>query len=263
MYYNCDNNGDKTCDYNCVGGLSSNANLKSLTVDSYVLKPLFDENITAYTVSVPAETLTVNLAAVPVNSKAKVSGPGVITIPESEQGVTVPVQVIAEDGVTTKTYLVTIVKEIKPPVVGNGSSNVEFTTSENGSLTVSYINGISAENVFPGWTGTQKFTIKNTTNKTIVYSINLIDVVNTFETDNFKYTLKADGVVVKDPSGNPIELVPALKKDGVVAQNLVITAGSEVTYTIDYLFEYLDRPQNEDQGRAYKSKIEIRMVSMN
>ena len=87
---------------------SSNADLKSLSVDGYNLSPVFDADVTQYYVWLPYEADAVTLKAEKADGKAKVAiGTYEELLPG--KGTTVPVTVTAEDG-TEKIYSVTVVR---------------------------------------------------------------------------------------------------------------------------------------------------------
>ena len=113
-----------------------------------------------------------------------------------------------------------------------------------------------ATNIWPGWTGIHEFTIKNNSDKAVVYNINLINVTNTFTSDNFVYTLVKDGKTL-------ITKTPALKSDGKVIENLVIAPGETAVFQMNYEFVEIGKPQDYDQGKNYKGTIEIQIVSAN
>jgi len=88
----------------------NNAKLSSLSVDGTPVAG-FDPNVTSYTVGVAAGTATVNVAAVPQDALASVTGTGVNTLNPGGAVTLIGVEVTAQDGVTTKTYTLTIVEQ--------------------------------------------------------------------------------------------------------------------------------------------------------
>jgi hypothetical protein len=250
--YNCDTNGDGICDYNCTTTFEKNANLKSLTINNYALSPVFNENITSYTIRVGYNTNKVNIKAVPANPKATVTGDGEVVLTGSTTYTSVVVT--AEDG-TKKTYNITIIKSDKPGTSEGGDDN-DKVEIENGSLIVNYTKDINVNNIYPKWRGSQTFTITNKSKSTVTYNINLKNVINTFNSDDFKYTLFKDNVVL-------VKQTPAPRKDGSIYQNLVLAAGESATFELRFEFVETGKPQDADIGVRYSSKVEISIVSVN
>lgn len=88
---------------------SNDATLKRLAATGYTLTPNFSSNTTAYTLKVPTNITSVRLEGEANHSNATVTGLGNITL--TGNATTATVRVTAEDGVTTKTYTVTIIKD--------------------------------------------------------------------------------------------------------------------------------------------------------
>ena len=115
---------------------------------------------------------------------------------------------------------------------------------------------MSAQNILPGWTGSHEFKVTNNSNRTVVYNINLINVKNTFTSNNFVYSLVKDGKTL-------VSQTPALKSNGTVASNIVIAPGETASFSMNYEFKNLKEPQDYDQGQNYSGTIEIEIVSAN
>lgn len=87
---------------------SDNADLKTLSVEGYILSPVFAADVTQYYVWLPYETETVSIKAETADSKAKLAiGTYEELVPG--KGTAVPVTVTAEDG-TEQIYTVTVVR---------------------------------------------------------------------------------------------------------------------------------------------------------
>ena len=88
---------------------NANANLASLTVSHGELKPAFNSTTLYYTVCIGGNIGEVKISATPSDSNATVSGGmGWQTITKDSTMFTITVT--AEDGVTTKDYVVTVIK---------------------------------------------------------------------------------------------------------------------------------------------------------
>jgi uncharacterized protein YjdB len=101
--------GNKTATCN-VTVKSNNANLSAITLSTGALSPAFNAATTSYTVSVPYETTSISVTGTPAHQSATISG-NVTNKALSVGSNSVSLVVTAEDGVTTKTYTVTIVRE--------------------------------------------------------------------------------------------------------------------------------------------------------
>jgi len=99
---------------------SNDATLKSLGVTGQTLSPSFSANTTSYTVNVPNDTKSVTLTGTANHSGAKVTGLGSVNL--TGDTTTANVKVTAEDGSTTKTYTVKIVREADPVSKSNDAT---------------------------------------------------------------------------------------------------------------------------------------------
>ncbi|MEN8155847.1 MAG: cadherin-like beta sandwich domain-containing protein [Bacteroidota bacterium] len=105
---------------------SSNADLKSLTLDAGTLEPAFDPAVTSYEVA-PAGATEINISAEAVDFYASVAGTGAAASPS-----TATITVTADDG-TTKDYTINI---LGPPV--DDASLVALTSDPAGTLTPAF-----------------------------------------------------------------------------------------------------------------------------
>ena len=87
---------------------SNDAALASLAVNTGILTPAFNANVTNYTVSVPFSAASITVSATPHHASATVTGAGVQTLNEGANALSITVT--AKDG-TTKTYTVTVTRE--------------------------------------------------------------------------------------------------------------------------------------------------------
>lgn len=123
---------------------SSEAHLRNLGINpkQYDFSG-FKKDKTEYSVEVPNSVESVDVYATPVDSKAKVSGAGKITLNEGNN--TVGITVTAEDGTTKKTYKLTIKRK-----------SVAEETAENGEARLSSLGIKPEEYDFSGFTSDQK-----------------------------------------------------------------------------------------------------------
>lgn len=99
-------------------GYSTNANLKSISIDggelnpSVTLNPTFDKNTLEYTIELEPDTTEITVDATKDDSTASVSGTGKISVSEGSNKI--EIVVTAQKG-NTKTYVINaIVKELEP-----------------------------------------------------------------------------------------------------------------------------------------------------
>ena len=130
---------------------------------------------------------------------------------------------------------------------------IDVDPSDNAILYVTYVKAVEALGIEPGWTDTQKFTIENQSNETLIFNINWKDVTNTFTMPGgFTYTIKRDGLV----EGT----YDAPKTDSKIVERIIIPAKTTYSYEIIYNFNNLDQNQDEDQGKQFSAKIVAEIV---
>jgi len=84
----------------------ANANLENLAIRQGTLIPEFDPNHTKYRVEIPSQTDKIDLLAIPQKEKAKVTILGSESMKVGDN--TIQIQVLAEDGVTSKNYQIIV-----------------------------------------------------------------------------------------------------------------------------------------------------------
>ncbi|MEO6741180.1 MAG: cadherin-like beta sandwich domain-containing protein [Chthoniobacteraceae bacterium] len=92
---------------------STNASLTSIALSTGTLTPAFDTNTFSYTATVPNPNTNVTVFPVwaDLTATVTVNGGGIIPVPLNVGANTVTILVTAQDGVTTKTYGVTITRQ--------------------------------------------------------------------------------------------------------------------------------------------------------
>ena len=116
---------------------SANANLSFLSTSSGKLDPAFDSTITNYTVCVGYNVQEILLKATASDPKATVSGIGTFKLLADTTVLTVTVT--AEDGVTTKDYVVTVIKgcDVGVKEITQDIYNIKvYPNPTNGQLTI-------------------------------------------------------------------------------------------------------------------------------
>ncbi|MCC8147021.1 MAG: cadherin-like beta sandwich domain-containing protein [Bacteroidales bacterium] len=113
---------------------SSDATLKSISINRGTLTPAFDPDIKEYTVIVPVETANLILMATPNEASATVEGTGYKTLNLGKNEFTITVT--AQDKVTKEFYVVTV--DRTDVGVNNPQDKEIIISSENGILTASF-----------------------------------------------------------------------------------------------------------------------------
>ena len=193
---------------------SSNANLAALKLSTGTLSPAFATGTTSYTAGVSGSTSSITVtpttgdvnATVKVNGTAVVSGTASGAIALSTGANTISVVVTAQDGVTTKTYTVT---------VGKGSNNAYLSNLKVNTATLSP--------AFAFKTFAYSSTVPNATTSVTV-TPNLLDATAS--------SLTVNGTAVANKAAsNPIALalgpnvinIAITAQDGVTTQTYTVT----------------------------------------
>ncbi len=119
--------------------------LKTLAVDGYVLTPAFDVNMTTnYSLTVPEGLESINISGSAVNSNAKVSGLGTVTLLPGVNDLTVTVT--AQNG-KVRTYNITVIR-------GNaslGNNQLGTTMADmNGDSVINYKDIVKLQRIIMG-----------------------------------------------------------------------------------------------------------------
>lgn len=125
---------------------SQNAALKSLAIDGAELTPIFAADTSEYTASVDYSTASVDVTAAAMDNATIVGGGTYALIVGDNK---IEIQVTAEDGVTVKTYTITVTRKIDETTggttgggTGGGSAviepkdTVEVLSPKNGKVTI-------------------------------------------------------------------------------------------------------------------------------
>ena len=116
---------------------SSNNKLASLEVVGHTLSPAFNANTKSYTVTVPADTTSVQVNATKADPKATLTLPGtngLVTLSGNSTNATV--KVTAENGSSTN-YVVTINKQTTEPVVTEKSNDATLKSLDVSGFSLS------------------------------------------------------------------------------------------------------------------------------
>jgi gliding motility-associated-like protein len=192
---------------------SSNANLSLIQLSSGTLSPVFAAATTSYTASVPNATSSITVtpttsnptATVTVNGTAVTSGTASASIPLVVGPNTITVIGTAQDGVTTKTYTVTVTR-----------------ISSNAKLALIHLSSGTLSPTFAPATTSYTASVSNATSSitvtpTAVYSTTTITVNGTAVTSG-----TASGSIALAQGPNTITLITTAQ-DGVTKMTYTVT----------------------------------------
>ena len=129
---------EKACELPQANNYSPNNWLKSLTINGDSIN--FDSAKTSgYTYKVASNTSSVNIAATPINSKAKITGAGNVTLKDGSNLISVVVK--AENG-NERTYIINIEKSAQNNIPMTGiklnTTSLSLFNGDSSNLSVSY-----------------------------------------------------------------------------------------------------------------------------
>jgi hypothetical protein len=250
--------------------LSSDATLKSLAISAGTLTPAFNANTTDYTVNVANDVTAINVTGVANHPEATVSGNVTGKTLEVGDNNVVSITVAAENGTTTVTYTVRIVRapaadatlksltvssgDLSPAFdanttgytvrVANSVTNIDVTgTANHAAATVSgNVTGklleVGSNNVVnitvtaeDGTTRTYTVTIHRVSSDATLKSLTLSAVTLPFDANTTDYTVDvANEVTNIDVTG--VANHAAARVSGNVTGKPLATGASEVTITV-------------------------------
>lgn len=176
----------------------ANANLKSLTVESFSLSPSFSADVLEYSMQVEMETEKLNITAKTENEKATVKIEGNETLAEGEN--IVKIIVTAEDGTTTKTYTIKVTKEEN--IFGLKSLNIKDTDILSSFKTDVYEYEVYIKNIdmldIEAIATEEDATVEILGNENLQEGENIITIIvkSKDETKTITYQIKATKLVV-------------------------------------------------------------------
>ncbi len=98
-----------------------------------------------------------------------------------------------------------------------------------------------------------KFSVENTTNQVLYYTINWLNIVNTFESENFQFS------VWSDYSGYKTDFTTAPFSDGILKDHIAIAPHTKQSYTVSFRLRGTGTEQNYDQGKTFKGKLTVKL----
>lgn len=208
--------GSTTKDYTITvtraAAASTNANLSNLSLSAGTLAPTFASGTTSYGANVSNATTSITLtptvadstATVTVNGTAVTSGNASGSIALAVGSNTINTTVTAQDGTTTKSYVVTVNRE------ASSNANLSNLIISQGTLSPAFDATVTSYNA------------------SVDYSVGSIDITSTVEDSNAIFTVNGNAVT----SGNAFTVALNTGNNTITIQ---VTAqnGSTKTYTIN------------------------------
>ena len=120
------------------------------------------------------------------------------------------------------------------------------------SITFTGTQEITAENMIPGDSFTKTFTVENPSNVATTFNIYMDNVTNEFNEDLVYMLTDEDGEVITEM---PLPVTNTGKS--YIVSNVQIESLETKTYTLKIEYKYLDTPQNDYQGKYFKTTLGI------
>lgn len=137
----------------------------------------------------------------------------------------------------------------------NELPTIKDISNDDNAHIIEYISDdpINGMNVSPGYKGVRKFRVINRSNLLAAYTLYWDEVYNTFTSDNFKYSLKKDGIYIvykktvpKDNYVNAYELP------------IVITRATH-EYELELMLENTHQDQSNDMDKVFEGRIQVKI----
>lgn len=139
-----------------------------------------------------------------------------------------------------------------------GNENASSVLIKSSSLTIEYLasNEINEKNIGPGFSKNLTFTISNNSGGTAGYKLYWLVGTNEFVGNDLVYSLTATSNKTGDKfvTANQTVIPKVTEQIGTG----VIPTGNVQTYTLNVSFLNRDADQNDDKGKAFAGKIEVR-----
>lgn len=143
-----------------------------------------------------------------------------------------------------------------------GNNGIDFTSA---SLIIMFdeTDKIVADNIYPDdqeGTGVNtkvpdmKFTVENTTDNYLYYTINWQNIYNTFESTNFWFR------VVSNAGGYNTDWKTAPFEDETMVERVAIPPRTKQTYTISFTLHGINESQNYDQGKIFRGNVVVDII---
>lgn len=143
-----------------------------------------------------------------------------------------------------------------------GNEYASSVLLKSSTLSIAYDSGLGiiavTPAIEPGWTQTKTFTVTNTGNDAAPYSIVWTNITNDFAIPSELTYSVAGTVTTGTGSAGNLSVTMAPTANGNMISGLVINEGATHTYTLTMKFANPAVISNENQGKIFAGRIEIR-----
>ena len=119
-----------------------------------------------------------------------------------------------------------------------------------------YLNVETRNNIFEGDIVVDEGVVYSS-DKTILYSIKLLNVTNTFNpTSEFVYSIYRNNIMIKNETATPVT-------EDYIMKDLIIPANTSYSYEIRYKFIDTGVEQNNQMGKTFKATVSVEADKIN
>ena len=135
----------------------------------------------------------------------------------------------------------------------NNNESASTIAGEAANLELEFKEGsnqINGNGIFPGWSDTKTFTVKNNSSITLAYKFKIYDLTNNIVTKSIYYELTGN-----QGENIPKQLLGTTNRD--ISGSIIIGPHMTHSYTLTVYYENLDIDQSADKGKTFSFKIGI------
>ena len=137
----------------------------------------------------------------------------------------------------------------------NNNESASTIAGEAANLELEFKEGsnqINGEGIFPGWSDTKTFTVKNKSSIDVYYNLYISDIKNELMSESISYKIEStDG-------GYNLEKVLLPSTDGIIKTGIYIKGNASHTYKITTYYNNLYIDQSSEKGKTFSFKIYIK-----
>ena len=135
----------------------------------------------------------------------------------------------------------------------NNNESASTIVGEAANLELEFKEGsnqINGDDIFPGWSDTKTFTVKNNSSITLAYKFKIYNLTNNIVTKSIYYELTGN-----QGENIPKQLLGTTNRD--ISGSIIIGPHMTHSYTLTVYYENLDIDQSADKGKTFSFKIGI------
>ncbi len=137
----------------------------------------------------------------------------------------------------------------------NNNESTSTIAGEAANLELEFKEGsnqINGDDIFPGWSDTKTFTVKNKSSIDVYYNLYISDIKNELMSESISYKIEStDG-------GYNLEKVLLPSTDGIIKTGIYIKGNASHTYKITTYYNNLDIDQSSEKGKTFSFKIYVK-----